>query len=54
MKLDEGQHAHNFTDEEVVEMMFGGVVTTVDGCCVEPDGKCPHGYLSPLLILGLI
>ena len=27
---------------------------TVDGCIVEPDGVCPHGYKSPLLVLGII
>jgi hypothetical protein len=27
---------------------------TVDGCLVEPDGVCPHGYRSPLLVLGII
>jgi hypothetical protein len=26
--------------------------TTQDGCPVEPDGTCPHGYESPLLRLG--
>lgn len=30
------------------------VVATRDGCEVEPDGSCPHGYESPLLRLGLI
>ena len=32
----------------------GGVVATWDGCAVEPDGTCPHGYVSPMLRLGLI
>lgn len=32
----------------------GGVVTTQDGCNVEPDGRCPHGYPSPMVRLGLI
>jgi hypothetical protein len=27
---------------------------TVDGCIVEPDGVCPHGYESPLLVLGIL
>jgi hypothetical protein len=27
---------------------------TVDGCVVEPDGTCPHGYRSPMLVLGII
>ena len=25
-----------------------------DGCRVEPDGVCQHGYSSPLLLLGMI
>lgn len=25
-----------------------------DGCTVEPDGECPHGHRSWLLVLGLI
>jgi hypothetical protein len=25
-----------------------------DGCRVAPDGTCPHGYYSWLLVLGLI
>ena len=32
----------------------GGVTTTQDGCNVEPDGMCPHGYQSPMLRLGII
>ncbi len=27
---------------------------TADGCHVEADGICPHGYQSPLLLLGMI
>ena len=27
---------------------------TIDGCFVEPDGECSHGYPSWLLALGLI
>ena len=30
------------------------VVSASDGCNVEPDGKCEHGYDSPLRRLGLI
>jgi hypothetical protein len=39
------------------ETLFGlseGTVETVDGCIVEPDGSCPHGFLSPLLEAGVI
>lgn len=31
----------------------GGCEST-DGCWVEPDGQCEHGYPSWLLYLGLI
>lgn len=31
-----------------------GYVETVDGCIVEPDGICEHGFFSPLLEAGLI
>jgi len=31
----------------------GGCEAT-DGCWVEPDGTCPHGYKSWLLVLGMI
>ncbi len=45
-------------DEEVLEALedavYEGVVTAADGCRVEPDGVCPHGYESPLLEAGLI
>ena len=34
--------------------VMGDTVETSDGCEVEPDGKCPHGLLSPLRELGLI
>ncbi len=32
----------------------GTVQTTADGCDVEADGDCEHGYESPMLRLGLI
>lgn len=31
-----------------------GYCKTPDGCKVEPDGECPHGQRSWLLILGMI
>lgn len=38
------------------ESLFGDScgVECADGCVTEPDGKCPHGYSSPLLLAGLI
>lgn len=31
-----------------------GVAKATDGCKVEPDGICPHGKQSWLLIMGVI
>ena len=31
-----------------------GVARATDGCRVEPDGECPHGAQSWLLVLGYI
>lgn len=31
-----------------------GVARSIDGCRVEPDGECEHGYPSWLMALGLI
>lgn len=48
-------HAESLSIEELEEMMMmDGLVEAADGCAVEPDGTCPHGYPSPLLILGYI
>jgi len=33
---------------------FDGVAKATDGCKVEPDGRCPHGAESWLLVLGMI
>ena len=34
--------------------MDDGIAEATDGCPVEPDGTCEHGYQSWLLRLGLI
>lgn len=31
-----------------------GYAKATDGCIVEPDGTCPHGKQSWLLVLGMI
>ena len=36
------------------KMADEGICTTPDGCKVEPDGCCTHGYKSWLLYLGYI
>lgn len=38
-------------DESIDEDMD---CTAEDGCWVEPDGRCPHGFISPMLRLGLV
>lgn len=34
--------------------MNTGIAKATDGCKVEPDGTCPHGHQSWLLVKGLI
>ena len=48
----------HFADQMIGEEDFdadgygdGSVQATQDGCHVEPDGKCPHGYMSPQMRL---
>jgi hypothetical protein len=48
----------HFADQLIGEESFdadgygdGSVQATQDGCHVEPDGTCPHGYVSPTLRL---
>ena len=36
------------------KMVFNGIAKATDGCKVEPDGVCPHGCQSWLLVVGLI
>ena len=54
MKLNEEHYAGSFTVGELEDIVTDGRAHAADGCLVEPDGTCPHGYRSPLLILGLI
>ncbi len=52
---DEMDYAAGLDMEDLEAIVFDYAdAETVDGCIVEPDGKCPHGYSSPLLLLGLI
>lgn len=41
-----------FTSEEIEEMLETDTFFAVDGCEVEMDGTCPHGFPSP--VLGMI
>ena len=42
------------TIEDLMEWEAQGGCEATDGCWVEPDGTCPHGYPSWLIVLGLI
>ena len=50
-------YAHMKADSTFLDRYMFDMETTIevaDGCHVEHDGKCQHGYTSPLRILGLI
>lgn len=52
---EEWEHASALDIEDLEAIVFDYAdAETADGCAVEPDGRCPHGYRSPLLVLGLI
>ena len=41
--------------KETIEQWRGAdVVEAIDGCTVKPDGVCPHGAPSWLIVLGVI
>jgi len=40
--------------EQINTWIYAFVVDATDGCRVEPDGVCPHGYPSWLVYLGYI
>ena len=50
----DSEFAHSLDFEDLENIMSDSVAETADGCIVEPDGRCPHGHLSPLLVLGFI
>ena len=45
-----------YTDEELTDMLDSGIAATdcPEGCEVEPDGTCAHGYQSIFLEMGVI
>lgn len=53
-RAKEKAYIDNLTMDEVEAMILDSVVETADGCQVEPDGRCPHGYSSPLLLLHMM
>ena len=38
--------------ETLMQWEMDGVCEALDGCLVEPDGTCPHGFPSWLVYLG--
>lgn len=40
--------------EDLEQWMNDGVAEATDGCSVEPDGRCPHGHSSWLIVMGMI
>lgn len=40
--------------ETLIEWERAGEMQATDGCHVESDGICPHGYKSWMLVLGYI
>lgn len=40
--------------EQLEEWVFDSGCESTDGCWVEPDGECEHGYPSWFIYLGLI
>lgn len=42
------------TMRQLEHWVYDSVCKTPDGCRTEPDGGCPHGFKSWLIILGYI
>ena len=43
------------SDDEIVGMLTDRIdVESTDGCVCDPDGICPHGHPSWLVVLGYI
>jgi len=59
-KQEAAKHAEEYcSDANLDAILFHGTIYSIEtaceeGCEVEPDGKCPHGFPSPLRILGYI
>lgn len=55
--LEERRFAAEMTEqlmEGELENMFDLDGECADGCIVEPDGQCHHGYRSWMVVAGLI
>ncbi len=53
-RTEERQYVNSLTYADIEEMDANGIFECADGCHVEPDGHCEHGYTSPLILLGII
>jgi hypothetical protein len=42
------------SEKTLEKWAYDGVAKATDGCKVEPDGTCPHGCQSWLVVLGVI
>lgn len=47
-------HAASVTMDMLWDAMDEGGIETADGCWVEADGRCPHGFPSPMRAMGMI
>jgi hypothetical protein len=50
----DAEFAGSLEIDDLMDIMNEGMGETADGCIVEPDGHCPHGHQSALLVLGMI
>lgn len=50
----EGETVYMPTMSDVRRWTFDSVCEALDGCTVEPDGRCPHGAPSYLIALGMM
>lgn len=53
-RREENEYAAEWLETSDWDTLNDDVVETADGCSVEPDGACEHGYSSPLVVLGII
>jgi hypothetical protein len=54
MRQEMVKYAKGLDDDSIASMICDSVVDAADGCSVEPDGICQHGYESPLITLGIM
>jgi hypothetical protein len=57
-KFTKEEQARKITKEPSIKTLYkwsdDGVAKATDGCRVEPDGTCPHGCRSWMLVMGVI